>query len=229
MSILELKNISYTYRGRYQTVRAVNDVSMSFEQGTVYAILGKSGSGKTTLLSLLAGLALPTEGEVLFEGKPTDQLDLDRYRREDVAVIYQGYNLFPLLTVEENVMYPMQLVGIPTKDARSHAARLLKSVGLRTEQFRRYPSMLSGGEQQRVAIARSLAMQPRLILADEPTGNLDVENGNNVVALLKQLAADLNCCVIIVTHDATLAQQTDVVCRMSDGRLFVETVYENAE
>lgn len=224
MSILELEHVSYTYRGRYQTVRAVNDVSVSFEQGTVYAILGKSGSGKTTLLSLLAGLALPTEGTVRFDGISTTKMDLDRYRREDTAVIYQGYNLFPLLTVEENVMYPMQLVGISAKDARFRAARLLESVGLRPQQFRRYPSMLSGGEQQRVAIARSLAMQPRLILADEPTGNLDVENGNNVVALLKQLASDLNCCVIIVTHDGALAQQTDVVCRMSDGRLTVENM-----
>lgn len=222
MSILELSHVSYTYRGKYQTVRAVNDVTASFEQGRVYAILGKSGSGKTTLLSLLAGLDLPGEGTVAFDGTPTDRMDLDRYRREDAAVIYQSYNLFPLLTVAENVMYPLQLVGVRTKEAEERAAMLLESVGLKKEYFKRYPSMLSGGEQQRVAIARSLAMQPRLILADEPTGNLDVENGNNVVAILKQLAGELNCCVIIVTHDEALAKRADVVCRMSDGRLTVE-------
>lgn len=226
MSLLELRQVSYTYRGKYQTVRAVNEVTASFEQGKVYAILGKSGSGKTTLLSLLAGLDLPTEGTVLFDGISTDRMDLDRYRREDVAVIYQGYNLFPLLTVAENVMYPLQLVGVKSKEAFARAEKLLKSVGLREEQFKRYPSMLSGGEQQRVAIARSLTMQPRLILADEPTGNLDVENGNNVVAILKQLASELNCCVIIVTHDDALAKKADVVCRMSDGKLTVESQSE---
>lgn len=226
MSLLELRQVSYTYRGKYQTVRAVNEVTASFEQGKVYAILGKSGSGKTTLLSLLAGLDLPTEGTVLFDGVSTDRMDLDRYRREDVAVIYQGYNLFPLLTVAENVMYPLQLVGVKSKEAFARAEKLLKSVGLREEQFKRYPSMLSGGEQQRVAIARSLTMQPRLILADEPTGNLDVENGNNVVAILKQLASELNCCVIIVTHDDALAKKADVVCRMSDGKLTVESQSE---
>lgn len=226
MSLLELRQVSYTYRGKYQTVRAVNEATASFEQGKVYAILGKSGSGKTTLLSLLAGLDLPTEGTVLFDGVSTDRMDLDRYRREDVAVIYQGYNLFPLLTVAENVMYPLQLVGVKSKEAFARAEKLLKSVGLREEQFKRYPSMLSGGEQQRVAIARSLTMQPRLILADEPTGNLDVENGNNVVAILKQLASELNCCVIIVTHDDALAKKADVVCRMSDGKLTVESQSE---
>lgn len=222
MSMIELNHVSYTYRGRYQTVRAVNDVSMQFAQGTVYAILGKSGSGKTTLLSLLAGLDLPTDGEVCIDGVPTDKMDLDRYRREEASVIYQSYNLFPLLTVLENVMYPMQLQGVVKADAKARAEEQLLSVGLRKEHFKRYPSMLSGGEQQRVAIARSLSIRPRIILADEPTGNLDVENSGNVMDILKSLAKELNCCVIIVTHDGALAKKADVICRMHDGSMTLD-------
>lgn len=222
MNIITLNHVSYTYRGRYQTVRAVNDVSAAFEEGKVTAVVGKSGSGKTTLLSLLAGLDLPTEGEVLYKGTPTARMDLDKYRREEISVIYQGYNLFPLLTVEENVEYPMELSGVPAGEARKRAGALLKTVGLREEQFKRYPSMLSGGEQQRVAIARALSMNPKVILADEPTGNLDVENGNNVVEILTNLAHQLNCCVIIVTHDNALAAKADTIRRMSDGKMTEE-------
>ncbi|MDO4543356.1 MAG: ABC transporter ATP-binding protein [Clostridia bacterium] len=219
MEILKLKNVTYTYKGKYQTVKAVNGVSAAFESGKVYAIVGKSGSGKTTLLSMLAGLDLPTDGAVYYNGTPTSKMDLDRYRRQDISVIYQGYNLFPLLTVLENVMYPQQLLGASKKAAQEVAEDMLLKVGLKKEQFKRFPSMLSGGEQQRVAIARTLATHPKIILADEPTGNLDVENGDNVVDILIGLAHRLDYCVIIVTHDNALAQKADVLLQMSDGRL----------
>ncbi|MDD3400903.1 MAG: ABC transporter ATP-binding protein [Eubacteriales bacterium] len=223
MEILKLESVSYTYRNKYQTVHAVNNVTTAFETGKVYAIVGKSGSGKTTLLSMLAGLDLPTEGAVFYQGKATSKMELDRYRREDVSVIYQSYNLFPLLTVEENVMYPAQLLGVSAKNARQTAEEMLVKVGLQKGQFKRFPSMLSGGEQQRVAIARTLATHPKIILADEPTGNLDVDNGDNVVDILIGLAHELDYCVIIVTHDNVLASKADVKRCMSDGHLSEES------
>lgn len=219
MSILTLKEVSYTYKTRYQKVEAVKDVSCTFEPGRVYAIVGKSGSGKTTMLSLLAGLDIPTAGQVIYQGSATNELDRNKYRREDVAVIYQAYNLFPLLTALENVMYPLELKGMKTKEARVRAAEVIKSIDLDKEVFKRFPAMLSGGEQQRIAIARAVVSEPKIILADEPTGNLDTENGANIVALLKSLAHNKNCCVIIVTHDLAIAEQADVVLRMSDGQV----------
>lgn len=219
MDILTLQDVTYVYQSRYQTVQAVRDVSYSFKQGKVYAIVGKSGSGKTTMLSLMAGLDLPTKGEVIFNGTATRAINRDKYRREEVSVIYQAYNLFPLLTVIENVMYPLELRGIKSREASSQAAEVIKSVGLGEEYFRRYPAMLSGGEQQRIAIARAIVSKPKVILADEPTGNLDTENGANVIGILKRLAHQHNCCVIIVTHDLSIADQADEVLRMRDGQI----------
>ena len=227
MSILELKNVSYIYKNRYQSVTAVDSVSYAFETGKVYALVGKSGSGKTTLLSMLSGLDLPTEGEVLYEGISTEKMNRDRYRREDVAVIYQGFNLFPLMTVRENIMYPVRLQGKSKGDARKIAAEMLEKVGLTEQQAKRFPSMLSGGEQQRVAIARALAANSRVILADEPTGNLDVENSRNIAEILCHLAHEMDYCVIIVTHDLAVAELADIQVRMKDGRLLTEV--ENAQ
>ena len=222
MSILTLKDVSYTYKNKYQKVEAVKNVSFAFQQGKVYAIVGKSGSGKTTMLSLLAGLDIPTAGQVVYQETATSEMDRDKYRREDVAVIYQAYNLFPLLTALENVMYPLELQGVKSKEARLRAAEMIESVDLSKEVFKRFPAMLSGGEQQRIAIARALVSDPRVILADEPTGNLDTENGANIVAILKSLAHVKNLCVIIVTHDPAIAQQADVVLRMKDGEIALE-------
>lgn len=222
MSILTLKDVSYTYKNKYQKVEAVKNVSFAFQQGKVYAIVGKSGSGKTTMLSLLAGLDIPTAGQVVYQETATSEMDRDKYRREDVAVIYQAYNLFPLLTALENVMYPLELQGVKSKEARLRAAEMIESVDLGEEVFKRFPAMLSGGEQQRIAIARALVSDPRVILADEPTGNLDTENGANIVAILKSLAHVKNRCVIIVTHDPAIAQQADVVLRMKDGEIALE-------
>ncbi|MEA5040783.1 MAG: ABC transporter ATP-binding protein [Clostridiaceae bacterium] len=219
MSILEMKDVYYEYRNKYQTVRAVNGISCGFARGKIYALVGASGSGKTTVMSLLAGLDLPKAGTVDYEGVSTAQMDRDRYRREDVAVIYQGFNLFPLLTVLENTAYPMELRGMKPAEARRRAAERLRAVGLEDACHRRYPSMLSGGEQQRVAIARALCAEAKIILADEPTGNLDMRNSCNVVETLCRLAHELNYCVIIVTHDMAVAEQADTVMRMQDGRL----------
>ncbi len=217
MSILVADNVTFTYENKSQKVVAVNSVSCEFEMGKCYAIVGKSGSGKTTLLSLLAGLELPTEGNVLFEGKTTSQVDRDDYRKDHAAVIYQNYNLFPLLTAEENVIYPMKLKGISKSEAKEIAHKHLLDVGISREQFKRFPSQLSGGEQQRVAIARALGAGNRIILADEPTGNLDISNGEQVVEILLRLAHEENRCVIIITHDLDIASQADEVFTMRDG------------
>jgi len=219
MALLNVENASFTYQNKSQTVRAVKDVTCSFDEGRAYAIVGKSGSGKTTLLSLLAGLELPTEGAVFFEGKATADMDCDLYRRDHAAVIYQSYNLFPLLTAQENVLYPLKLRGVDGKTALDLAQKELKAVGIQPDQFKRFPSQLSGGEQQRVAIARALAAGNRIVLADEPTGNLDITNGEQVVEILLRLAHEEGRCVIVVTHDLEIASQMDEIYMMRDGVL----------
>ena len=219
MAVLELKNVKYTYQTQYQRVEALKGVTHAFDPGAIHAIMGKSGSDKTTLLSLMAGLDLPTEGEVLCEGVSTARMKLEQYRREKVAVIYQSFRLFPLLTVAENVMYPMELRGIKPREARKKAAELIDRVGLPATALDRFPTMLSGGEQQRVAIARALGMDTCILLADEPTGNLDGANGEQVMEILLSLAHDTGRCVVVVTHDPELAAKADTVVYMRDGIL----------
>lgn len=219
MDILTTQNASFTYQNKSQTVHAVKDVTCGFRLGRAYAIVGKSGSGKTTLLSLLAGLELPTSGKVFYENTATCDMDCDEYRRDHAAVIYQSYNLFPLLTAEENVMYPLKLKKMPSSKAKEICHKQLAAVGIRPDQFRRFPSQLSGGEQQRVAIARALAAGNQLVLADEPTGNLDITNGEQVVEILLRLAHEEGRCVIVVTHDLEIAAQMDEIYTMRDGVL----------
>jgi len=214
---ISLKNVSYSYRGKYQTVRAVDGVSYDFEPGKLYAIIGKSGSGKTTLMSLMAGLDLPTEGEIFVDGKSTREWDRNALRRDGVSVIYQNYNLFPLLTVTENIQYPLHLKRMKKPEARALAKEVRERVELPESYDNRLPAHLSGGEQQRVAIARTLAQGCKIILADEPTGNLDTANTANIVAILKDLAHTDGCTVIIVTHDPAVAEEADTVLQMKDG------------
>ena len=214
---ISLKNVSYSYRGKYQTVHAVRDVSFDFEPGKLYAIVGKSGSGKTTLLSLMAGLDLPSSGEIIVDGKSTKDWNRNAMRREAVSVIYQNYNLFPLLTVSENIQYPLGLKHVKKSESKALAQEMRERVELSPEYDKRLPAHLSGGEQQRVAIARSLAQGCKIILADEPTGNLDSANTENIVRILKSLAHEDGCTVIIVTHDGNVAEQADCVLRMKDG------------
>ena len=214
---ITLNNVSYSYKGKFQTVKAVDGVSYEFEPGKCYAIIGKSGSGKTTLLSLMAGLDLPTEGEIIVDGKSTKEWDRNQMRRDAVSVIYQNYNLFPLLTVQENIQYPLDLKKMPRKESVALAREVRERVELPSTYDKRLPSHLSGGEQQRVAIARTLAQGCKIILADEPTGTLDSTNTRNIVEILRSLAHDDGCTVIIVTHDPAVAEQADTVLQMKDG------------
>ena len=222
MEFIQANEVVYTYQNKYQTVWALNGVSADFMQGQMYAIIGASGSGKTTFLSLLAGLDVPCSGSITWNGKSTSTLDRDAYRLEHVSVIYQNFNLFQHLTVLENAAYPLYVRKMPKKKADELAAEKLVQVGLKEDQFKRLPNMLSGGEQQRVAIARALASGSEIILADEPTGNLDSENSRNIVEILRSLAHEQGRCVVIVTHDPAVAEAADTVLKMRDGRLMPE-------
>lgn len=224
MKILRVENVSYSYQTKYQTIEAVRDVSFEFETGKMYAITGESGSGKTTFLSLLAGLDMPKEGKVWVRGKDLSKMNRDKYRREQVSVIYQTFHLFPLLTALENVMFPMELRGISKKKARERAKELICQVGLQEKCYRQFPQMMSGGEQQRVAIARAFATGGRILLADEPTGNLDTENERNIVELLRMSAREKGYAVIVITHNPEVASVADIVLRMRDGRLWEVSV-----
>ncbi len=219
MSILQAKNVHYVYQSQYQKVHAVKGINFDFKEGRFYAIVGKSGCGKTTFLSLLAGLDLPTEGEIIYDGKSTKDRNRDDYRLKIISLICQSYNLFPLLSVEENITYPMLLRGVKSHEAEKIAREKLADVGLDESYYKRLPAMLSGGEQQRVAIARALVSDAKIILADEPTGNLDTENSDIVFSLLQRLAHDEGYCVIVVTHDLAIADKADEVLRLKDGAL----------
>ena len=208
-----------SYRYPRATRDALQGVECRFRAGEVTAVVGPSGSGKTTLLSIMAGLDRPTSGEVLVDERELSKMNLDAYRRQYVSVIFQAFHLFPLLTVLENVCFPLELLGVHAKEAKEQARKNLELVGIGEEKHRRYPSQLSGGEQQRVAIARALSSGAKILLADEPTGNLDGENSRNIVEILMRLAHEAGYCVVIVTHDLAIADAADVVYTVADGVL----------
>lgn len=222
MERIKAESVSYSYQNKYQTVEAVKEVSCAFETGKMYVITGESGSGKSTFLSLLAGLDCPGSGRILVDGEDLSRIDRDAYRREKVSVIYQAFHLFPLLTALENVMYPLELQGMARKEAREKAAEYLEEVGISKKLHGQYPKMMSGGEQQRTAVARAMASGGRIVLADEPTGNLDTENEEKVVELLLSLAHDRDFLVVMVTHNKQIAGQADVRLVMKDGRMTME-------
>ena len=215
--MLTLDKIRYRYKNSETDV--LKEVSAEFKNGNFTAIVGPSGSGKTTLLSIMAGLDKPTSGTATIDGDDLADLDMFQYRRERISMIFQAFQLFPLLKAIENVCYPMEMNKIKKRLAKERAAELLNSVGIDSSMHNRYPSNLSGGEQQRVAIARALSSGANVILADEPTGNLDKANGIAVVSILKKLAHEDGYCVIVVTHNHEIAEASDVIYKMSDGEL----------
>ncbi len=207
MSVLELNNVSYSYAGAEPVFTGLD---WSFEQGKLYGIIGRSGAGKTTLLSLLAGLTNPTGGAVLFDGQDLAHADRYRYRAHDVGVVFQSFNLLPHLTAVENVELSMRACGKAIDHKRDKALALLERVGLNQELANRRVLKLSGGEQQRVAVARALSYDAKVILADEPTGNLDLATQTDIIDMLSDLA-DEGKCVIIVTHSPQVAQCVDQI------------------
>ena len=206
MNIMEIKGVRYSYDNKRNVLKGV---SAELDAGKMYAILGPSGCGKTTLLSLLGGLDSPLEGQILFEGQDIDTVGLATHRKNNVAFIFQSYNLIDYLTPKENVALTSKLPPQP----------ILERVGLTEEESKRNVLKLSGGQQQRVAIARALASDAKVILADEPTGNLDEDTAAEITAILKECAHQMNKCVVIVTHSNELAKQADVIFRLKKGDL----------
>ncbi|MBD9085221.1 ABC transporter ATP-binding protein [bacterium] len=205
--ILKLENVSYRYQDAKEDEFVLKNINFEFEQGKIYAIKGKSGSGKTTLLSLISGLEKCNKGTILYEGKDLSKMDLDRYRSKEIGIVFQSYNLLPHLTVEENIILSMDINHTKNKNASFY----LEKVGLPSSYGNRKILKLSGGEQQRVAIARSLSYNPKMIIADEPTGNLDCETEDEILNIFKNLAQKENKCIIIVTHSKNVCDQADIV------------------
>ena len=220
MAELILKEVFYRYPGT--KIDVLKGVDAVFPEGTVTAVMGRSGAGKSTMLYLLAGLDVPTGGTILYNGAVLKRSMLDGYRRTEVATIAQNYLLFPTRTALENVLYPLELAKVEKTAALQEAKRHLQSVGIPDELHHRLPSRLSGGEQQRVAIARALASHSNVIAADEPTGNLDEENADAVMTLLKKLAHEDGKTVIVVTHDRLLAEEADRCYRIKRGKIETE-------
>ena len=204
MSVLSLKNISFSY-GR---VPVLKDISYEFEKGKMYCIIGKSGAGKTTLLSLLSGLAKPSDGEIFYDGKSIAKIDKYTFRSKYIGVVFQSFNLITKYTALENVVLSMDVAGYKTPSKKQRALSLLGSVGLDEDEANRRVLKLSGGQQQRVAIARALSYDPDIILADEPTGNLDSDTQREIMEIFRNLAAQGKC-VILVSHSPEVAAMCD--------------------
>jgi putative ABC transport system ATP-binding protein len=220
--MLNVKDLSKEFRSGDTPVKAVNDITFSVPTGSFAAIVGKSGSGKSTLLALLGALERPTSGSIQVEDQDITKLGdrkLIGYRRQKIGFVFQHYNLIPNLTALQNVMLPMEFAGVPARERRQRAEHLLNEVGLTDDKQHRRPGRLSGGEQQRVSIARALANKPKLILADEPTGNLDSNTSKLIVELLRQLTKSENTTIIVVTHDLNITKHTDMTFQLKDGKM----------
>lgn len=222
MPILESRNVAREYRMKAETVRALSDVSVSVERGEFVAILGSSGSGKSTLLNLFGGLDRPTGGEILFDGRslaPLSSWDMSRYRLRSVGMIFQSFNLIPTMTARENVSLALAFAGLSKSDRRKRSLELLDRVGL-SPRADHLPSELSGGEQQRVSIARAIANEPQVLLADEPTGNLDSNRATEVINLLDEMRQRDGKTIVLVTHDHELANRyASHIVRLKDGKV----------
>ena len=224
MNILEVKNLSKIYGKGDTLVKAVDDVSFTVEQGEFVAIIGPSGSGKSTLLHIIGGVDTPTTGNVIIDGTDITKLKespLSIFRRRQIGLVYQFYNLIPILTVEENLTLPLLLDG--RKPNKEQIDYLVSNLGL-GDRLKHLPNQLSGGQQQRVSIGRALANNPALLLADEPTGNLDSENSKEIVALLRKFNREHNQTVIMITHEERIAQSADRIIAIEDGKIVKDEV-----
>lgn len=223
MSIIETKKLNYYYQDGDMQRYILRDVSVSFEKGRFYTIVGESGSGKTTFLSMIAGLDVAKEGQVLFESTDIQTIGLENYRRNKISIVFQNNNLVPYLTAAENVLVAMDITdNVLPADQKAVAYNLLDYIGITREKADRLVSELSGGEQQRIAIARALATSSDVILADEPTGNLDEERESEIIEIFKRLAHENDKAVIVVTHSQEVAEKSDVTYRLKKGNLINE-------
>ena len=223
MPILTVQNLTKTYTVVNSDTTVLDHVSFTVEEGSFVAIIGTSGSGKSTLLHLLGGVDRPSSGSVIVDGEDIFSLsekELSRYRRQKVSVVYQFYNLLPMLNVRSNVLLPLELDG-RRPDERQFQS-ILRLLGMEEKEFY-YPNQLSGGQQQRVAIARALMTEPKILLADEPTGNLDSKNSAEIISLLRESNRRLNQTILLVTHDSRIAEQADRILEISDGKIIRDT------
>ena len=221
MSILRLSNISYHYAGTEKTI--LNNISYAFETGRLYCITGASGEGKTTLISLMAGLDLCSSGKIYCEDQDIASMDRDEYRSKMVGVVFQSYNLLQNATAVENIELSMNVAEKQRKQVAENAYALLEKVGIERGKADRKILKLSGGEQQRVAIARAVANGSPILIADEPTGNLDADNEQAIMGIFKNLAHEEDKCVIVVTHSKKVCSEADVVLKLKKGELHIET------
>ena len=223
MSIIETKKLNYYYQDGDMQRYILRDVSVSFEKGRFYTIVGESGSGKTTFLSMIAGLDVAKEVQVLFESTDIQTIGIENYRRNKISIVFQNNNLVPYLTAAENVLVAMDITdNVLPADQKAVAYNLLDYIGITREKADRLVSELSGGEQQRIAIARALATNSDVILADEPTGNLDEERESEIIEIFKRLAHENDKAVIVVTHSQEVAEKSDVTYRLKKGNLINE-------
>ena len=232
MNILETKDLYFTYPDGDARKVILNDVSVSFDKGKFYTILGASGSGKTTFLSLIAALDKPEIGEILFEGKSIAEIGYERYRRNKIGIVFQSYNLIPYMNAVENVMVAMSITDNEMeKDMKASALKVLESVGIDGSKATRRINRLSGGEQQRVAIARAISTNVDVVMADEPTGNLDAKTSETIIEVFKKIAHEDHKCVIMVTHSEKIAHESDVIMKLNtDTQNFeiVENILDKA-
>ncbi len=220
--MLTVTNLTKTFQQGDKHIAAVDDVSFDVGNGQFAAIIGKSGSGKSTMLGQLGALDSPTSGSIVIDDQDITKLHdraLIKYRRDAIGFVFQSYNLVPNLSALENVMLPMEFAKVPKAKRITRATNLLRQVGIEGDKLLRRPGKMSGGEQQRVSIARALANKPKLILADEPTGNLDTENGQMIFDLLHKLAKTENTTIVVVTHDLDIAGRADKTFRLADGKV----------
>lgn len=217
--ILSFKDLAYYYEGKARRMDILDGVDYSFEKGRLYTILGPSGSGKTTTLSLAAALDAPKSGEILYEGRNIREIGAMKYRNSKIGIVFQSYNLLPYMNALQNVQMAMEITENPVDRSKERAYQLLEKMGLGSELVRRNINRLSGGEQQRVAIARAISTGAQLILADEPTGNLDSKTAEEIIQLFVSLAHDDGKCVIAVTHSEAFAKCADVVLNLADKKL----------
>jgi len=215
MNLLALQNVSYKYEGAKKTI--FNDVNLNFETGKVYTIVGKSGTGKSTLLSLLSGLDIATSGKIEYDGENLAEINRNRYRAQKAGIIFQSLNLLTNATAIDNIILSMNISGVTGKDKKERALELLKKVGISPEKANRKILKLSGGEQQRIGIARALAHDPALIAADEPTGNLDKDTEARILKIFESLAHQEGKCVIIVTHSRKVTSIADEIWSLDKG------------
>lgn len=223
-SILELKNVSYWYE-KDKTI--LDNLTVNFEKGKFYTVIGPSGSGKTTFLSLISGLDKKKNGEILYCGKNIDKIGLNNYRNKYVSIIFQGYNLLTYMTALQNVISAISIKGIKVKSQKERALEMLKKVGLTEEQCNQKVLTLSGGQQQRVAIARALVSETDVIIADEPTGNLDEKTSNEIIKIFKEIVEKENKCLIMVTHNIDITKNSDITYKLKNKTLLKEKMVEN--